>query len=486
MGAFQGFVDLWVVNVTKAAAGTVTCDGSDANCLRLTTNLFVVNATDPTKIDLAQHSFQGDTLIYRAETGPTFDQNNPNFVGPIYAWRPGWEGGRALTSDSGRSCAGHAKAQVAICFDNKTYRGPTGQTCTFSDATTDCQVLYDLHAGALPAAAGAAPLPKIDTLLLQSNQDMGAPEFGVQLSPDGTSVAWSGRATTTGPEVLKVQKLGDPAPTTVATDVSVWQISSDNMRWYWLSKYSYNATVPIGTLQAAPFPGGASPTTLGMGVVQYFDAGTKSLIFFDTVVQGRATLKMIADRDAPAGVVTLDTGVAGELAVSADGTKVAYFKAGVADPSTGALAESDLYVGTSAGTHCTLSPTQTAFPFAEFFPSGANIVWSKLDSTGFPSDGLYADAATCTSTKFASNIFLWAPPIGDQGLVFGDDGTTAGEVTIRYSKVSGGALPMMGTSVQTRAYPLFATLTPTLPAVVYNVLGGTSADGLYVNASLPF
>src|SRR5262249_43264143 len=176
MGAFQGFVDLWVINVTKAASGTTTvaCDGSDPSCIRLTTNLFVSSTASATSVDLTNSFFRGDTLIYQAETGPTYDATTRRFVGKFYAWRPAWEGGRPISSDSARSCAVHPKAQASICLENRTYLNPSGQACTFTDVTSDCHLLYDLHAGALPASAGAAPPAKIATLLLQSNQDTGA------------------------------------------------------------------------------------------------------------------------------------------------------------------------------------------------------------------------------------------------------------------------------------------------------------------------
>ncbi|HVR61417.1 MAG TPA: hypothetical protein VMU50_05925, partial [Polyangia bacterium] len=85
--SFLGNHDLWVINITRVLSGkTVTCTGSDPNCLRLTSTLF--------DGDLTMHGFQGDTLIYYAEN----NGNSMNFIGTAYAWRPEWAVPRALSS----------------------------------------------------------------------------------------------------------------------------------------------------------------------------------------------------------------------------------------------------------------------------------------------------------------------------------------------------------------------------------------------------
>src|SRR5947207_2149811 len=85
-GGHDGSADRWVINVTRAAAGRpITCDGTDVNCLRLTSGLF----NDPSS-GWRIHGFDGDTLIYYAELGPTAVSS---FVGPVYGWRPGWTAG---------------------------------------------------------------------------------------------------------------------------------------------------------------------------------------------------------------------------------------------------------------------------------------------------------------------------------------------------------------------------------------------------------
>jgi hypothetical protein len=84
---------------------------------------------------------------------------------------------------------------------------------------------------------------------------------------------------------------------------------------------------------------------------------------------------------------------------------------------------------------------------------------------------------------------LWTA-IGDEGFVYLDTlspDQNVDEATLRYGKVANGVLPFPGTTIQTRAALGFATLMPSLPAVVYTVeTGTTGTDGLYVNATLPF
>jgi hypothetical protein len=459
----QGQVELWVADVTKVVAGTaITCDGSDANCIRLTTNLFV----DQTNA-FVRDGFDGDTLIYYAETGPAFNATAGTFIGPAYAWRPGWTGGRKLTSDSGVRCAGQAQAGVAVCFDN-------GVSGTCPNSTAQC-VTYDLHAGPLPAAAGA-PLPTIETVLLSTSLDAASVvKFEYDFSPDGAYVAWSARPTATGVETLKVLHFGDAAPTTVAADVTRWMVSPDAARWYWLRSYNYDVSgAPSGTLQAAAFPGGGAPVTLANGVGDFNSAGTRGLLFEDGFAAGAGTLKVIADRDTFAAVTTLDTGVIGVLGISQDGRRALYAKS--QDTTNGTI---DLYLATAGATPCTLSQQPVAVPLATFLASGSGAVWARLDpTTGLPT-GLFTASDACTSTSFASGIDAWQV-VGDLGFVYGDDTTDGTTVTLRASKVVAGVLPA-GPAIHSLVDPVFSSVA-SLSAVVYV---DTTQGSVWVSSPVP-
>jgi hypothetical protein len=465
-----GTVDLWVINASKAAAGTaINCAaGSDPNCLRLTTNLFV----DP-QFGIRVHSFDGDTLIYQAETGPTYDATNGfGFVGPVYGWRPGWAGARKLTSDSGVICQGHATVEAAICFENRDSTTVSGQTS------------YDLHAGPLPGDGGA-PLPKVDTLLITADADVvGVKKFGYGFSPAGDYVAWSARPTATGLETLKVLKLGDPAPTMVAEDVTLWMVSPDSTRWYWLKSFNYDVNgATSGTLQMAPFPGGASPMTLAPAVGDFDRAGAKGLIFRDGLASGSGVLKLIADTDNPS-VTTLDSGVLAVVDVSKDGTRAIYSRS--MDPVFG---EFDLYASTSVAgatpSHCTMAGMPTTPSLGTFLDTGSGALWVDLDPQTGAASGKFTDIASCATSTFAADIAPVWFPIAGEGYVYGDNSPDFSDMTLRYAKLSGAALPM-GTSIQTHANLVFAPLLPALSAVVYTVNASSNVDGLYINASLPF
>jgi hypothetical protein len=478
---FAGQVDLWVFNATQAAAGTaISCNGADPNCVRLSTNLFLDQSGQGT----GASSFDGDTLIYSGDTGPAFmppSATDPTgtpgtgFIGTIYAWRPGWTGGRALTSNAGVFCRGHLSTDVALCFENP-------------DATTNTsQLTYDLHGGKLPATDGAPTLDKVETIIVQTATDpANVVKFQADLSPAGDYVLYSARPTATGVETLKTKKIGDAsAPVMVAADVSQWLVSSDSAKWYWLKTFNYSTSgAPSGTLQSAPFPGGASPATLAPNVGVFNTAGAKGLFFEDVVTGGQGNLKLMADTGTPATVKTIDTRVMGIFSMSADGSTVAYNKA--FDSTTGLV---NLVVGgATLATPCIASSTAVSPQFAGLLASGGGMMWARFNAANNQFDGMFANIGTCTSTKIGSNVLEWLT-FADQGFLYMDDGVQEADTitrgTIRFSQVAGGALPM-GTSVQTRADPVFAPLVPALKAVVYAVFGTGQGDGIYINTALPF
>src|SRR5262252_8441450 len=100
--------DLYVVNVSKAAAGTsITCGTTDANCLHLTSSF----TQEPSTATTIYHPalFQGDTLVYYDATWTP------------YAWRPGMTAGRALavadpTTMDVQFCTPSRKGTAVYCF----------------------------------------------------------------------------------------------------------------------------------------------------------------------------------------------------------------------------------------------------------------------------------------------------------------------------------------------------------------------------------
>jgi hypothetical protein len=117
------------------------------------------------------------------------------------------------------------------------------------------------------------------------------------------------------------------------------------------------------------------------------------------------------------------------------------------------------------------------------------MVWGQIDKTSGAVSGVATTAASCTASTFGNDVFTWVP-VGDEGLVYLDainNDPNIDEATLRFGKVTAaGVLPNPGTVIQARAGLTFATLLPSLSAVVYVVTSKTSADGLYINATLPF
>jgi hypothetical protein len=464
LGAFE----LWVVNVTKVAANVpVTCDTTDANCLRLSRALYS-DATTGFRGD----GFDGDTLTYSEL--PTTSANG--FVGAISAWRPGWSGGRVLTSNTGVACNGHRASHAEICFENLVSTG-TGVTTA------------ELHAGILDSQSGG-PLPFVDTILVTGATDaVGVQKWEASITPDGAKVAWSTRVAASGTENLDVQTIGDnTSRVAVASDVSQWIVTSDATAWLWLGAYNYDLNgTPSGTLQSAAFPSGTAVQTLGASVGDFKEAGTKGVLYRSAVSATGGKLMLAPDRDAPAVVTMLDQGVASVFEVTTDGTRATYTKNIQSIGSNIILF--DLWLSGAAGAApCALTSTATGFLPPSFLSGGDMAAWGRFNSLTGEVQGVYTKTSDCTTHAFASDLFSFAP-VADEGYVFLDTlapDPNVNEATLRYAKVANGALPPLGTPIQVRAGLAFATLLPSLPGVIYTVSTGGAGDGLYVNATLPF
>jgi hypothetical protein len=462
--------ELWVLDVTKAAAGgAVACDGSDASCLRLSTRLYENRDTG-----FVDHGFNGDTLIYEETTdrGP----GTGAFVGVIWAWRPGWPAGRALTSSEGLYCVGHATSDAALCFDHRSGDG------MIADLTVD------LLAGPLPAA-GTSGLPRMDALLLASPADApGAPaRWRADLSPDGQYVAWSTRSQTDAVETLHAYQLGaKSAAVVVAQDVSQWAISPDGASWYWLAGYNYDvAGAPAGTLERAAFPGGTGRATLATAAGEFGAVGAAGLWLRANVTAQVGELRFMADRMAPAGVATIDTKVLTVLDHTADGSRFLYAKtyaqARPGSVATGAPPPAllDLYAsGPAGGPPCVVSPAPAALE-AAFAPGGSLVVWGLRDAVTGDEAGVATSISSCQSKVFATHLANLVP-VGDAALATLEDPDQATkEATLRYARVVNGALAP-GLLVETRAALVVAAVATEPPAVAFTVHAGGPEDGLYV------
>jgi hypothetical protein len=462
--------ELWVINVTKVAQGvTVTCKATvnDPNCIRLSTGLYS-DASNGFRV----HAFDGDTLTY--EEVPSMA--NGGFLGSVFAWRPGWKAPHNIGGNKAFFCNGHAASAAAACFSNPV-----------ADSTGMFYHSVELHAGVLSDADGELPL--VDSIIIHGAMDAsGVQKYGVQISPDGQAIAWSTRATDNGTEDLKWQHLNDDSSrVTVATDVNSWVISKDSQKWFWLKTFNYDTNgAPSGSLQSAPYPSGTPPLAIASAVGDFMEAG--SGVIFRTNVKGDVgSLLLVANRDAPATVAMVDTGVGFVFGTTKDGKTATYSK-NIVTTASGAP-EFDIYAGNGMGTMpCALTKTANAFMPPTILGGGSVIVWGLVNNITMDLEGRATTLPDCVTTQFASNL-IDLTAVGTEGAVYLDDvnpDPAIFEATLRKVILQNGKLPATPAVVQLRSGLQYAVQLPALDAVVYTITSNTSADGLYVNSPLGF
>ena len=365
--------DLFVVNISRAAAGVaVTCGPApDPNCLRLTAQ-FAEDESHPA-------FFQGDTLVYYDITATAF------------GWRPGMAAGRVLAQPSATI------ADVVACVPDTIGTAVFCLGVLASQPDPQNSAMADLLVGKLDGTLTPA-LSRVETVMAFNLADGDLPRFQVGFpSPGSDTIAWSARATPTGPEILKRQTIGnDASRATVASNVHGWVGSPNGSRWYWLSAVD---DFGYGTLQSSPFPGGANPVTLGTDVVQFLFPAGQALLYADGSFQALAVADPVG---APTAVTTFASDVIGFIALSGQGD-VGYVT--VYDTYT---MLSDLHIrrwnSTSGG--CTL--TSTADSLGGFFsPDSGAMVWVRY--TNGVNEMMYSRLSDCGEPASPATSCNWTP-----------------------------------------------------------------------------
>ena len=467
-----GKTDLWVIDVEKAAAGAVKCDGTDGNCVRLATNLWTSHPdTGPTHP--YSHQFYGQTLIFY--TGPA---STTPFSGPIMAWRPGWTAARQISGDTAVSCDGYPGADVAMCFDNQAFAATPPH--------------FDLRGGRL----GVGPLPVAATIFPRSSTN--ASQWSVAFSPAGDYLAYStGGAAATDVETLYAYKVDEVGAVdkrlTVGAGISQWDIGPDGKHWYFMRNYNYppngSSVDPTGTLAIADFPAGGNETTLALNVGSYVFLGgngvDRGVAFLDQITSGKGTYKVLADVSKPTSVVTVASGVID--AIPSDDGRFTYVKTDV-DQSSG-LGNALLAKNDGSGT-CALAPGRTADFFgAPFLAHAALAFWAdNINTTTGAAEGWRASTNGCADKqKFADNLDFWFP-VGDQGLIYSDasNGATS---TLRFVKLgAGGQWPAAGsTTISAGVSTIYGLVEPDRQYIVYEISsGGSGSNGLWLYGPIGF
>jgi hypothetical protein len=461
-GSYPG--DLYVVNVTQAAAGaSITCGVTDANCLHLTSG-FTQDDLDPNQPPVHPAQFQGDTLIYYDATWTPF------------AWRPGMTAARALavadpTTMDVALCTADLKGTAVMCL----------RALPAAMQTDTTLLLADLLAGKVDGTADP-PLARVETVIAVNTADTNVSHFQYDFPiPGSGTIAWSSRATKAGPEVLKTQTIGnDASRATVASNVNSWSVSPDGMRWYWLS--AVNATSGAGTLQGAPYPAGTAPTTILANTSQYTFPTNASLVTIDTA----KNLRVVADPvGAPTAATSLDTGVLGLIRLSAQG-HIAYAKAAT---MSGNAVLTNVFVKKSDGTGaCTVDAATNNYLQGFFFsPDSGGATWLQIGTSAVVAQ--YTRLSDCTTTAVDSNGgVVFALPLGNRGVLLWDGYDSASQTgALQLRNVGAGnapsADPLAMVSGQVGSFATAASGAADI--VVYTVNGGGTGDGVYVRGFGP-
>ncbi|HVZ72313.1 MAG TPA: hypothetical protein VHJ20_08055 [Polyangia bacterium] len=406
-GSTATSTELWVMDVSAVAAGApVACDGSHATCVRLSKTLWAPYGAD----------FTGDTLVFYADA-PAILQTFDTFVGPAYAWRPGWLAPR-LIADHATVCTAARGAASVVCLTD-----PQGETKNPDNVGLRLGFLADVDDARLPALPGRYPL-----------RNDGSVPWVLEMSPDGQTFALSVPDVDPGVASLFVLPVREAAKGTAMTriikDVQTWSLSHDGQKVFF-----YRGPRTDATLYSADFPSGNHELLVASKVVDYLALGhdTTDTALLLRVKQDQDAgaghaFNLLRDRDHPATAQTLFTneGFLEGIAVSPDLRFTAWV-----DP---------VFVGRSIRVSdlatCTVNPQPlTNASAVNFLDDGSLLFFSeaKQDSADVR-DGWFTPPDACAPrTRYAHDLgFL--NPIGTRAIVFGDARDDhAFTVTLKYA-----------------------------------------------------
>jgi hypothetical protein len=470
--------ELWVINVTAAAAGAVPpCDGTSPNCLRLSSKLWTDEVLAGPSQDIA-HRFDGDTLIFTA--GGSSGTEGP-YVGPIWAWRPGWPAARQLTA-AGLTCYGHARAATAQCVTNIKYDG-------FSPRE------LDITAGSIADAQGGPELPLVAHATVYRKDSQRS--FWTTMTDAGDAVIYSApRAENPATASLRVVPIGvpgGPAPVEreVLPDVMNWALSNDQAKVYYLANYG---TDRLGALMMADFPSGANPVQMSRKTGRFVILGEDTTedrgigYFIEGTGRFLSEYRFIPKRSEPfnSTVVFRYAGNLEGFRPSRDLRYTGYAKVDRNEGFNGYIARND------GSGDCILSSQRDLPAFTMRFLDSAGLVfWAEeSDDDATFRDGWRGRPDGCRDKhRFAAHLAYHAA-VGDEGLIFGDQADIETEtMTLRYVKIENGQdWPAAGpVAIMERVVQPVVMLTPQRQQLVFRVKGlQPEASGLYVFSGLPF
>ena len=460
-----GAVELWVVDVSKVAAGAnPRCDGSEAGCLRLSERLWtafsIYGPAHP-----YSHAFEGDTLIFYEGVASKADAVHR---GVVRAWRPGWPRAKGISSDTGLLCYGHLRVPVALCIEDVV-------------GSPEHPDSFEIHAGSLADPAGPA-LPAVGRLrpFLSSGGDAA---WGWGFSRDGERLALSSPDPDPAVQSIRVvatAEIGQKPAAEIVRDAATWTISNDGRRIYFTRGRPGGGTA----LFVADFPGGAGATKLADDLDDYLLLGSgaadQGLGVVSRVSGGHLTFSLLSAPGTEAHAIFTGSDMLEGLAVSSDlrytGWVSAMFQARV-------VRNADLDT-------CMLNSDPARASYSPRFLDGSALVLWEEDGADDNTrrDGFYGRPDCQGRTLFAQGLeFLH--PIGDRAVVYGDEVDARYAVTLKYAPIAGGATwPAAPVRVHERVKTdKGVILLGTRPLLmVFEAGGDADREGTYVFGPAPF
>jgi hypothetical protein len=448
--------ELWVLDVTRAAKGDFpACDGTDAGCLRLTTKASLRFVT----------SFEGDTLFYGTDSTAPVGQD---FLGRLFAWRPGWSTGRQVSSDAGFTCIGNTRSAAAACLDD-----PAGDPKARDSANVRAGYLTDETGGPLPAF-GRYPLRNDNYTAWQAD-----------FSPDGSVFVLSDADSIGAKQTLRLSptsQIGQAPPTLAINDAFNWHISNDGQHIYF-----FRGADQQPDLYVADFPSGANVTLVDTTIKRITLIGSRPV---DQAVEIQKIRPI-------GGTIELLTGPGAALK-----TLFSYD-----DFLNGAILSPDLRYTTWLNDNfqavvfrnsdlapCAINAGTKLEVYKPTYLASASLMFWMQPRADIPNsdfwDAFFAAPELCAQkTRFARNVDP-VIPIGDRGLVLIDELDTTKHGTLKYVAVTPDLTsldPAGPVRVHEHVGVPLVLVGDDPPLLVYPATGATpETSGLYVFGPVPF
>lgn len=470
-GASKDLLELWVIDVSRAAAGPLPrCDGSAPGCLRLTPTLWTAFSLYGPAHPYA-HAFDGDTLIFYVGTPARSDAV---YRGQVHAWRPGWPASRPITADKGLLCYGHRRTAVAFCISDVV--GDPAHPDSF-----------EVLAGSVAEPSGG-PLPLVGRIN-PFRSSGGDALWGWSFSGDGQLLAVASPdpdPTVASIRVVATRDVGKVAPVEVVRDAATWSISHDAKKVYFSRE---DAAAGTRSLHMADFPSGANPIKLGERLDDYLALGDgdvdRGVAFLQKLDADHYTFQLLRDRDKPSESIAVFSALRmiEGVSVSDDLRYTAWVSA---------MFQSRVVRHTDQVSCLLNTTTRRPAYWPRFLPGSRLVFWEEdgLDDPG-RRDGFHGVPEGCQErTRFAQGLDFYHL-IGDRGIVYGDELDAQYRVTLKYAPIAGGKdWPADGPvriheHVKTDKGAIVVGTNPTL--LVFEVASGVEAeDGLFVFGPTPF